>query len=58
MLRKNTKNIIFQLNNLKNIKIEYLEVRNEKNLSKKITNKNFKIFVAYYNKNVRIIDNF
>ena len=58
MLRKNTKNIIFQLNKLKNIKIEYLEVRNEKNLSKKITNKNFKIFVAYYNKNVRIIDNF
>ena len=40
------------------IKIEYMELRNKKNLflSKKI--KNSKLFVAYYLKNVRLIDNF
>ena len=40
------------------INIEYLEVRNEKNLqpSKKI--KNSRIFLAYYLRNIRLIDNF
>ncbi len=40
------------------IKIEYMELRNKKNLflSKKI--KDSKLFVAYYLKNVRLIDNF
>jgi len=40
------------------IKIEYLELRNEKSLflSKRI--KGSKLFVAYYLKNVRLIDNF
>ena len=40
------------------IKIEYLELRNEKNLflSKKI--RGSKLFVAYYLKNIRLIDNF
>ena len=41
-----------------NIKIEYLELRNEKNLQ--LSNKSFqsKIFVSYYFKNIRLIDNF
>ena len=41
-----------------NIKIEYLECRNLKNLSTNIHNKPFKLFVAYYLNNVRLIDNF
>ena len=39
-------------------KIEYLESYNLKNLSnKKITNKNFNLFIAFYINNVRLIDN-
>ena len=57
-----TKNLILMKKNnlekLYNIHIEYLEIRNKKNLnlSKKI--KNSKIFVAYYLKSIRLIDNF
>ena len=40
------------------IKIEYLECRNTQNLNTNIFNKNFKLFVAYYIDNVRLIDNF
>ena len=41
-----------------NIKIDYLELRDTKNL--KLTNKirNAKIFIAYYVNKVRLIDNF
>ena len=39
-------------------KVEYFEIRNSKNLSKKFTKINFKIFIAYKQGNVRIIDNF
>ncbi len=52
------KNTIKEINNLKDIKIEYLEIRNKKNLSKNYNKSNFKIFLAYYNKNVRLIDNY
>ena len=38
--------------------IEYLEIRNKNNLTKNINKKNFKIFIAYYLNNVRLIDNF
>ena len=41
-----------------NIKIEYLEARNIINLNSNITNQKFKIFVAYYINNIRLIDNF
>jgi len=41
-----------------NIKIEYLECRNLINLSTKLHNKPFKLFVSYYLNNVRLIDNF
>ncbi len=40
------------------IKIEYLEIRNKNNLSIKFNKNNFKIFLAYYYKNIRFIDNF
>ncbi len=60
--KKNLKKLInIKKNELKkkyNIKIEYLELRNKKNL--KLTNKikNAKIFIAYYINKVRLIDNF
>jgi len=41
-----------------NIKIDYMEVRNEKNLTTSIKNKKFRLFVAYYINKVRLIDNF
>jgi len=40
------------------IKIEYIECRNIINLSTNIQTKSFKLFVAYYLNNVRLIDNF
>ena len=40
------------------IKIEYLECRNLINLNTNLKNKPFKLFVAYYIKGVRLIDNF
>ena len=47
-----------ELEKLYNVKIEYLELRNKKNL--KLSNKfnNSKMFLGYYLKNVRLIDNF
>ena len=41
-----------------NIKIEYLECRNLMTLTTNLNNKPFKLFVAYYLNNVRLIDNF
>ena len=41
-----------------NIKIEYLECRNLINLSSKLNDKPFKLFIAYYFNNIRLIDNF
>jgi len=41
-----------------NIKIEYLECRNLKNLSTNLHNKPFRLFIAYYLNGVRLIDNF
>ena len=52
---KNTKK---DLTNKFGIKIEYLECRNMIDLSKKIHNKPFKLFIAYYLNNIRLIDNF
>ena len=39
------------------IKIDYLELRNEKSLKISKTNKNSRLFIAYYLNNVRLIDN-
>jgi len=41
-----------------NIKIEYLELRNEKNLTLSDKSNESKIFVSYYLKGIRLIDNF
>ena len=59
-IKKNTKNI-YLLQNIKsnnNIKIEYLELRNKNNLSPIFNKKNLKLFVCFYIKKVRLIDNF
>ena len=52
------KKIKGEINKIENIDLEYLEIRNKFDLSKKINKYNFKIFVAYYNRNVRLIDNY
>ena len=58
LFKKNLSNIIYKINNIKKIKIEYLEIRNKINLSKNYNRNNFKIFIAYYNNKVRLIDNY
>ena len=57
---KNIDNLNIYKSNIKNLcdKIEYFEIRNRNNLSKKFNKKNFKIFISYRQKNVRLIDNF
>ena len=61
LLRKNLNNKIL-INNFINrnkvFNIEYLELRNKNDLSKKINKKNVKIFIAFYIQGVRLIDNF
>ena len=57
-LKKEIKKIKVKINNLENVKIEYLEIRNKRNLSKNYNLRNFKIFLAYYIDNVRLIDNY
>ena len=56
--KKLTLNLKKELTKNFDIKIEYLECRNIQNLSTNIFNKPFKLFVAYYIDNVRLIDNF
>ena len=60
--KKITKKLILlkknKLEKLYDIKIEYLEVRNKKNLQLSNKINNSKIFLGYYLKNVRLIDNF
>ena len=41
-----------------NIKIEYLEAKNLSDLMTYKKNKKFKIFIAYYIRQIRLIDNF
>ena len=54
LIQKTKKKLI----NKFDIKVEYLECRNLVNLSANLKNKPFKLFVAYYLNNVRLIDNF
>jgi pantoate--beta-alanine ligase len=61
---KNKKNILnflnlkkIELRNNFKIKIDYLELRNINNLNISKTNKNSRLFVAYYLNKVRLIDN-
>jgi pantoate--beta-alanine ligase len=59
---KNLKKLILykkkELENFYNINIEYLELRNRKDLKLSNTIKNSKIFIAYYLNEIRLIDNF
>ena len=41
-----------------NIKLEYLELRNEKDLTIYKKKNKFRLFIAYYINKVRLIDNF
>jgi pantoate--beta-alanine ligase len=60
--RKNYKKLVLnlkkELSKDFDIRIEYLECRNTHNLSTNILDKPFKLFLAYYIDNVRLIDNF
>ena len=39
------------------VKLEYLELRDKHTLSKNCKKSNFKIFISYYYKKIRFIDN-
>ena len=61
---KKKKNILNFLNHKKielinnyKIKIDYLELRNKKNLKISKKTNNSRLFIAYYLNNVRLIDN-
>ena len=60
--KKNLKKILLEkkkeLNEMFNISIEYIDLRNKINLSKSNKVKNSKIFLAYYLNKIRLIDNF
>ena len=70
ILKKYRKQIVKHFNKVKEIEIitnkisricsrvDYLEIRNKSNLKKNINKRNFKIFIAYYLNDVRLIDNF
>ena len=47
-----------ELNNIKDIKVEYFELRNKITFKKSFKLKNSKIFIGYYIKKIRLIDNF
>ena len=59
-IKKNTKKtyLLQSVKDNNNIKIEYLELRNKNNLSPVFNKKNLKLFVCFYIKKVRLIDNF
>ena len=60
--KKNISNIISlkikEFDKLKDVKVEYLELRNKFTLKKTSNKINSKIFIAYYLKKIRLIDNF
>ncbi len=52
------KKFVKKIEYLYQIKIEYLEIRNEKNLKLSNLKKKYRLFIAYYIDGVRLIDNF
>ena len=56
-IEKFLKNKKKEFNKLFGIKIEYLELRNNRNFKKTKTIKNSKLFLAYYINKIRLIDN-
>ena len=59
-IKRNTKKtyLLQSIKSNSNIKIEYLELRNKNNLSPIFNKKNLKLFICFYIKKVRLIDNF
>ena len=59
-IKRNTKNtyLLQSIKSNSDIKIEYLELRNKNNLSTSFTKKNLKLFLCFYIKKVRLVDNF
>ena len=64
-IKTNKNNANYLINDIKarlikkyKINIEYLEIRNTNNLSKRIKNQKYKIFIAYYLNKIRLIDNY
>ena len=59
-IKKNTKKtyLLQSIKSNSDIKIEYLELRNKNNLSTSFTKKNLKLFLCFYIKKVRLVDNF
>ena len=57
-LSRSLKFIVKKLENLYQIKIDYLEIRNEKNLKNSNLNGKYRLFIAYYIGKIRLIDNF
>ena len=57
-IKNNKFSLIKYLENKYLIKIEYLDFRNVKNLNSSKFKTKFKLFIAYYIDNVRLIDNF
>ena len=57
-LNKNLQNEIEIFENFYKIKIDYLEVKNFKNIHKPPSKKNFRLFFAFWINNVRLIDNY
>ena len=53
----NLKEIKYKIEKLYKIKIDYLEIRNNKNLKISNSNKKFRLFIAFKINNVRLIDN-
>jgi len=62
LIKKNIKKLLLdkkkELNKLNHINIEYLELRNKKNLKLSNSIKNSKLFLAFYINRIRLIDNF
>ena len=56
-LKKDIYNQKIKLSQLYNINIEYLELRNKKNLKSTNKTKNSKLFIAFYLDKIRLIDN-
>ena len=52
------KNLKIELKKLNIKKIDYLEIRDEKNLQPSLKNKKSRLFLAFYINEIRIIDNF
>tara|TARA_B100001248_G_scaffold78453_1_gene56695 strand:- start:3647 stop:4459 length:813 start_codon:yes stop_codon:yes gene_type:complete len=57
-LKNNKNSLIKYLENKYLIKIDYLDFRNINNLNRSKFNTKFKLFIAYYIDNIRLIDNF